>query len=107
MASAESSEKAVAEPVDGAASGEIGYLSDNDGNPVGGDTDDDKKGKTKLQKVTNQEAKLQKIKNQKMFKSASKAVSSSRAFRLMLTIVAVGVVADDKSRYLMANLYGS
>ena len=103
MASAESSEKAVA---DSPANGENGYLSDNDGNPVGDDIEDDKKGKTKLQKVTNQEAKLQKMKNQKMFKSANKAVSSSRKFRLMLAIVAIEIIADDKSRYMMANLYG-
>ena len=106
MASAESSERAVAEPVDSPANGEDGYISDNGGNPIGGDIDDDKKGKTRLQRSNNQETKLQKIKNQKMFKSANKAVSGSRTFRCMLATIAIELMAYDKSRYLMANLYG-
>ena len=106
MAFAKSSEKASVEPVDNLANGSNDHLSDNDEIAVGRDIEDDKKGDTRLQKVTNQEPKPQRLKNQDMFNNASKAVNNPRALCAMLFAVAIRFLADDMSRYLTASLYG-
>ena len=85
MASATSSENAATEPVDSPAYGEDEHPSI----AVGGDIDDKKKGKTRRQNVPNEDSTRQDKKNQNMSQNANKAVSGSRAFRVMPVTVAL------------------
>ena len=89
MASAEISAKAATEPVDGPANGENEHLSDNDTIAAGGDIEDDKKGITRLENVIKKETRIQRVKNQDMFKSANKAVSGCRVLRIILVTIAI------------------
>ena len=86
MAPAKSSENEALDPVDGPANDDNEHLSDNDGIAVGSDIDEEKKGKTKRQKVANQETIRQKAKNQAMFKAAGTAVSGFRIFPVILVL---------------------
>ena len=90
MASAESGEEAAMEPVGGRANEENEHLSDNDEIAADGDIEDDKKGSTRVQKVNKQETRLQRVKNQDMFRSANKAVSGFRVLRVILVTIDIG-----------------